>query len=216
MTLIAHAPLQNDLQITTYEETSVNGVYPVKSKTSMNTTESTTTFVDIDSDIRVSGIKALTLSSGKNLSSNDVPSGVHWISFWASFNNTWSLYLRNNASGILLKGSSNGGSLTTDFNVSYYQKQIIISTANTSNPVYITDIRFFKFSPDDIPSSSDIFAMLNKHPKTPTFGFYQQSHNESIGIIGNQISNSLVAYKKGDDDLSFNLADIRILCGCVS
>ena len=59
---------------------------------------------------------------------------------------------------------------------------------------------------------SDVLSLynsLNKHPKTPTFGFYQLSHTDSTGIAGNQLSNSLIAFKKGSDDTTFSLADIE-------
>ena len=201
MTLIAHAPLQGDLSAATYDSSGESVVPNI-----IITTTGTGNFVSVDSD-RVAGIQALALENGKNVNSAEVPLGANIISFWGSANSgAWNFYIFFN--NVLYK--NNSIDLSGDDFTILYQTSAFRLVANVSSKV--ADIRFHKI--DDITGDivtiiDTIYALLNKHPMTPTFGFYQQSHSSNIGIIGNQLSNSLVAFKKGSDDLSFNLADFQ-------
>ena len=217
MVLLAHLPLQGDLRAVNYSPTEQNGVHPIDgapydftSSKGGNEIFSPITQIGGGSHERLSGIKALKLETTggtKFITSSSLPSGINWVSFWA-YKGSWALYIWNPYGfGPFNTRLFKNGIPSTDFTYITFSGSTFKFEDLSGDDIYITDVRFYKF--DDVSDAMSLYNSLNKHPKTPTFGFYQQSHNESIGIIGNQISNSLVAYKKGDNDLSFNLADIE-------
>jgi hypothetical protein len=137
---------------------------------------------------RVNLINCLHLTNGSSISfsnTNDKP-----FSFWAFINNSWTLLMHSTES-------------TTADGTTYIPG--ILSVTNTSistidSESWITDLRFY----DSTPSFNDI----NKHPKTPSFGFFQLAHSSNIGIAGNQLDDSLAIFKK-DSDSSLTLANLH-------
>ena len=210
MTLLAHAPLQKSLTVTTYSsQPDANGIHNVASTATLNTTmtseDTSTLFESVNvltpDEKRISDVFAFKLDKTKNVTYSSMPSDANIISFWGYVDNTWNLYVRDPI-GYLYKSST---STSIDFFVSPAPN---FSLQAQGKDTYIADIRFHKI--DDVSSGiSAIYAMLNKHPKTPSFGFYQLAHSSNIGIVGNQLDDSLVAFKKGSDDTSFHLADIQ-------
>ena len=153
----------------------------------------------------VSDVFAFKLDSGKNLFSPSMPTGANFISFWGYVDNTWFLYIQSffaPFTGLYRNGSIK---LTGDDFTILYQPSAFRITANGES--HIADIRFHNIT-DISGGIAAVYAMLNKHPKTHSFGFYQLAHSSNIGIIGNQLDDSLIAFKNSDDD-SFHLTDIQ-------
>ena len=207
MTLLAHAPLQKSLTVTTYSsQPDANGIHNVASTATLNTTMTSDTYESVNvltpQETRISDVFAFKLDKTKNVNNTSMPSDANIISFWGYVGSSWNLYIR--FAGNMYKNDQILFSYD-DFTLTYAGTNFGI-TANKDT--YIADIRFHKI--DDVSSGiSAIYAMLNKHPKTPSFGFYQLAHSSNIGIVGNQLDDSLVAFKKGSDDTSFHLADIQ-------
>ena len=206
MTLLAHAPLQKSLTVTTYSsQPDANGIHNVASTATLNTTMTSDTYESVNvltpQETRISDVFAFKLDKTKNVNNTSMPSDANIISFWGYVGSSWNLYIR--FAGNMYKNDQILFSYD-DFTLTYAGTNFGI-TANKDT--YIADIRFHKI--DDVSGISAIYAMLNKHPKTPSFGFYQLAHSSNIGIVGNQLDDSLVAFKKGSDDTSFHLADIQ-------
>jgi hypothetical protein len=108
------------------------------------------------------------------------------ISFWSREDDTSAWTLTHTGYDSTTKYYvDDGGSDTVD----YVVKDV---SAFTIKRKYVADIRIYD-SHDDV---EDVYTKINKHPKTPTFGFYQTGQAFDVGVAGNALDDTLMIVKR--------------------
>ena len=181
MNVVAHVPLQNDLHITEYDAGDVkkNHTDKVTAVGGYNFVDATGTGVE-----RVQGIKCLELS--------DPDTGVTVVKGFAVGKFLISFWSRSEASEWTLTHTGHDGT------TKYYVDGVGVDTVDHVDKSdsnfkiikrkYVADIRIY----DD----AIVYAKINKHPKTPTFGFYQTGQAFDVGVAGNALDDTLMIVKR--------------------
>ena len=128
---------------------------------------------------------------------NGIFNDASFVSFWAYINNTWT-FVTYDGTFVAFNNivNVNFGDI---FSISL--NPFSLAPPNDQS-LKILDLKFYT-SP---PSFQDIF----KHPRNPSFGFFQLSHSSNIGIAGNQLDDSLAVFKHTSSTQDQLLANLRI------
>ena len=186
MKVVAHVPLQNDLHITEYDG---------EGNVEKNHTDKVTavgTFVDATGtgSERVQGIKCLELDepdAGVTVTKG-ITDGSFLISFWSRVDDT---------SAWTLTHTGYDGEITYHVNDAAVVPPVDHVVKSDSNfkiikRKYVADIRIY----DSHGDVEDVYVKINKHPKTPTFGFYQTGQAFDVGVAGNSLDDTLMIVKR--------------------
>ena len=155
---------------------------------------------------RTKDMKSLSLFPGESVSVDDSIAGEYDISLWYThdYSPTYWKILTQNEQSVLIDNVAvidiypDGSAFPLEITRS--NNKIIIKNTG-ENTVFVADIRLYSAMPE--------YSEINKHSKTPTFGFFQLANDANVGLAGNAITDTLSVFKKNADDTSYTRGNLE-------
>ena len=125
-----------------------------------------------------------------------------FASFWAYINDSWTFVTFDSEGTVAFNNITQ-----TDYSAIFDTISLNPFSLSTPSdqPLKILDLKFY--------NNTQTFQDIFKHPRNPSFGFFQLSHSSNIGIAGNHLDDSLAVFthpsgsQGGQDQI---LANLRI------
>jgi hypothetical protein len=155
-------------------------------------------------------MKSLSLFPGESVSIDDSSSGDYDISLWYTHDYSptyWKLLTQRYDSNILIDNAAisdiytDGSAFPLEITRANTDGQKIIIKNIGSDTVFVADVRLYNSMPE--------YSEINKHSKTPSFGFFQLANDANVGLSGNAITDTLSVFKKNADDTSYTRGNLE-------
>ena len=159
---------------------------------------------------RTQDMKSMSLFPGESVSIDDSSTGDYDISLWYTHDYSptyWKILTQRYDSNILIDNVSisdiypDGSAFPLEITRANTDGQKIIIKNIGGNTVFVADIRLYSSMPE--------YSEINKHSKTPSFGFFQLANDANVGLAGNAITDTLSVFKKNADDTSYTRGNLE-------